>query len=322
MLAALLALALAATDVPREYRLGPDGWQEVPRAAATAPSAATRRAANDGGAALARLQTLFDRNRPDDARRGLVEWFAAHPASPAYDEALYLMARTLAARGERYRAFYYCDQLLDQHPDSPRFNDALDLQYAVAEQYLRGQRERFLLVFRLARYEEGVEMLFRIQQRAPRTELAERSLLRSADHYWARGEYDLAADVYGAFARSYPRSPFADEARLRQAYSNLAQFNGPRFDPKPVLDAQAQLARLAADNPRLAREAQIDDRLALADRQLARRLWLAADYYKRVRKPDAARHLYERIVRDHPRTPEAERALTFVRRPTTSEAAR
>ena len=52
--------------------------------------------------------------------------------------------------------------------------------------------------------DEAVEMLFRIQQRSPGSPLAERSLLRTADYYYANADYDLAHDAYEFYVQAVP----------------------------------------------------------------------------------------------------------------------
>jgi outer membrane protein assembly factor BamD (BamD/ComL family) len=42
-------------------------------------------------------------------------------------------------------------------------------------------------------YDEAVEMLYRIQQRSPGSQLAERALLRTANYYFSDQQYDFAA---------------------------------------------------------------------------------------------------------------------------------
>ena len=61
-------------------------------------------------------------------------------------------------------------------------------------------------------------------------------MLRAAD-------FDLAADVYAAFVKQYPRSPEVPRVRLRQAFSYYAQFRGLKtivgpFEAKIVLQRQ------------------------------------------------------------------------------------
>lgn len=83
----------------------------------------------------------------------------------------------------------------------------LDKQYAIADRYLNGYKRRVLGIPLLYADDEAIEMLFRIQQRSPGSQLAERSLLRTADYFFKDKQWDLAADVYGVYMKSYPARP-------------------------------------------------------------------------------------------------------------------
>jgi outer membrane assembly lipoprotein YfiO len=263
-------------------------------------------------ARLDAIEALVKAGRWKPARRELVTWFRANPDSPVRDRALLLMADALIGFGDGIRAFYFCDELMDTYPTSPLFIDALQTQYDIADQYLLGRRDRFLGFSILGRTDEALDMLFRIQQRAPASPISERALLRTADFYWADAQWDLAADAYGTFARSFPRTPFIEEVRLREAYSNLAQYNGPLYDPTPVLNARAQLLAIADDFADASDRENIPDRIEFIDRQTARRLYLTADFYRRTGKPDAAVHVARQLVEKFPELPEAQDALDLI----------
>ena len=304
MIAGLLALALPATaraNQPKTAELRGGRWVEVaaPEAPTTAPAA---------DAELARIEQLVQQKRDGQARSRLVRWFKRNPSSPVRDRALYLMAQALYQSGDRIRAFYYLDQLLDEHPDSPLFNPALELQFRIADAYLDGYKRRFLRLPMFNAFDEGVDMLYRIQARAPGSQVAERALLRTADFYYADSQYDLAADAYQAYARSYPRSPASPRVRLRQAFANYAQFRGLRFDATPLVDARAQLNEIVAAYPDVAQEEGLPAVLERIDRTFAEKLYVTADFYRRTNEPRAAAYTYRHLIDAYPNTPEAQKA--------------
>jgi hypothetical protein len=257
---------------------------------------------------LDRVEALLAEGKGSQAHDELLPWLLGNPTAADYDRGLLLMADAKVATGDPIRAFYYCDQLMDERGDSSLFGNALQKQYDIADAFLRGEKETFLGIPIISRTDTGIAMLFRIQERAPGSPVSEAAALRMADHYWAGGEWDLAADAYGAFARTYPRNPKATPARLREAYANLAQVRGPLFDPTPVLNARATLAELVATNPQLAEQESLVGKIELADRMLARKLYLGAEYYQRVGKPDSAAWLYQRTIELYPQLPEADDA--------------
>jgi outer membrane assembly lipoprotein YfiO len=264
--------------------------------------------------AISRIADLVRAQRYAEAREAGIDWLKANPSSPSYDRGLLVTAEAMRGTREYVKAFYYCDQLLDERADSPLFEPAMQLQYELADAYLLGAKDRFVGLRIVGRQDEAVEMLFRIQQRAPGSPVAEKALLRTADYYWAIGDFDLASDAYHSYVQSYPRSPLVPQARLREAYSNLAQFHGPNFDSTPVLNAKTLLRQIEAEYPELAKQEAVAEKLELADRQMARKLYLNADFYRRTRKPGAALVICRRLLKQYPNTPEAADAEAMIAR--------
>jgi outer membrane assembly lipoprotein YfiO len=282
-------------------------WQPV---AAPAGGAA----ASVSNPALDGVEALIERERGKEAFGEVVRWLKANPSAFDRDRGLLLTARALYASGDRIKAFYYCDELLDTYPESPFYQSAIELQYQIADAYLSGYKGKVLGLRVADMSDEAIEMLFRIQQRSPGSRLAEQALLRTADHYYAKGDYDLAGDAYAAYARGYTRSPEASRVRLRQAWAYLAQFRGLRFDATPVIDARAQLNDLLASNPELAREENVPQLLDRIDSTLAQKAMGTADYYRRSGQPRAAAYLYNSLIEAYPESPEAEKAKAALER--------
>lgn len=300
MLPLLLLVNLARGAEPKTAELRGNRWVEI-----SGPT--TEPAGVDPE--LAQIEQLVERKRNREAIRRLIKWFKTHPATdPVRDRALYLMAQALYQYGNRIKAFYYCDELMDEHPDSSLFYPALELQYKIADGYLDGYKRRFLGISMFHAYDEAVDMLFRIRQRSPGSPLAEQALLRTADFYYADGQYDLAADAYSWYAREYPRSPAIARVKLRQAFSNYAQFRGLRFDATPLIDARSQLAELIAANPDLAEEEGLPAVVSRIDRTFAEKLYWTADYYRRTKQPRAAVYTYRYLLEAYSHTPEASKA--------------
>lgn len=309
-LLASLVLSVNTQDERKSFELTPEGsWQPIQM-----PSAKPAPMPEVQDAALTEVESLLKQDEYGRARERALAWLKSHDGAPLYDRGLYYMAEALRGQGHYVRAFYYCDQLLDEHPESPIYENALQLQYEIADRYLLGAKDRLLGLRIVGRQDAAIEMLFRIQQRAPGSPVAEKALLRTADYYWAAGDFDLAADAYNSYAQAHPRSPLIPQVRLREAYANLAQFNGPKFDATSVINAKALLNQVKTEYPDLARQENIDQKIELADRQMARKLYLNADFYRRTHKPEAAAVLCRRLIATYPNLPEAEDARGLLAR--------
>ena len=259
---------------------------------------------------LDRAEALLEARRWQAAHDLLVPWLKAHPQAPDRDRALFLLAQFYYHTGDRLRAFYQLDELLDNYPDSKLFFPALQLQYDIADAYLNGYKNRDP-IFGLAivpAEDEAIDMLFRIQERSPGSPLAEKALKRTADYYFNTSQFDLAADAYAAFIRSYPRSPDIAQVRLRQAFASLAQFRGPKFDTTPLIDARAQFKDVQNRYPDLAAEANVPQWIDRIDADLARAAYLTADFYRRTNRWGGAAFMYRYVMQTYPDSREAELA--------------
>lgn len=301
MLVGVTTTAGVSSAAPQSWELQNGRWQPV-----TEESRAATRPVSEP--TLDRAEELLSHKGYKAARQILVPWLKANKKSPLRDRGLLLLAEANFQSGDRLTAFYHCDDLMDNYPESPLYYRALELQYKIADGFLSGFKRRFLGMAILGAEDEAVEMLYRIQQRSPGSPLAERALLRTADYYYATSQFDLSADAYQAYVRQYPRSPMTPRARLRAAFSSLAQFRGLRYDATPLRDARAQLIDVAMAYPELAREENIEEVLGRMDKSFARKILQTADFYRRTNDPASAAYQYRFLVMSYPDTPEAEQA--------------
>lgn len=255
---------------------------------------------------LDRAERLLEKHHWQAAHELIVPWLKAEPKARDRDRGIYLLAEVYYQNGDRLRAFYHLDELMDDYPESRLFFPALQLQYDIAVAYLDGFKDTFLALPIVSMTDEAIEMLYRIQERSPGSPLAERALKRTADYYFNSSQFDLARDAYNAFARNYPRSPDLPRVRERAALSSLAEFRGARFDATPLIDARAQFKEIEAQYPELAAAEDIAGRIELIDADLARKAYITGDYYRRTNHIRGAVFMYRYVIGTYPNSQEAE----------------
>ena len=290
-------------------------WDLVPQSQ-PAP-AATQKGSPEGlpqNDVLDQADRLLAQHHGEEAHKLLVPWLKEHPKAPDRDRGLFLLAEAYRQKGDRLRAYYQIDELLDYYPESRFYYPALEKQFEVANTYLAGKKDRLFLLPLLGREDEAVEMLYRIQERSPGSQTAERALLRTADYYYDTAQYDLANDAYASYLRSYPRSEASESGRvkLRQAFSSLAQFRGLDFDATPLVNARATLEDLITQKPKLAEEENLQAVIDRIDATMAGKMYRTADFYKRTHQPAAAAQMYRTILTQYPNSttaPKAQQAL-------------
>jgi outer membrane assembly lipoprotein YfiO len=301
-----LTASNASAAEPKTWEMSSPGhWQQVdtPAATTTTPTQPPQPVPT-----LDDVERLLRQNKNREAKKLAIDWVVANPHHPQRDRGLFLVAQSLYQYGNRLRAYYYLDELMDEYPESSFYQPALEKQFQIADRYLKGYKRRFLGIPTFHAYDEAVEMLFRIQHRSPGSQIAERALLRTANYYYQDAQYDFAADTYAHYLRSYPRSPLTPRVRLRQAYSMYAQFRGPRFDATPAIDAREQLRELIAQYSELAQEENLPALVQQIDQTLVKKLFVTADFYRRTREPVGAAYTYQYVVKAYPNTDEADQA--------------
>lgn len=306
--ALLLPTALTSAKDTSTWEFRDGAWREIQ------PQPSTQPGAEIDQSVLDEAEQLLARGRHREARRLLLKWERLNRPSPARDRALLLLADSYYQYGDKVRAFYHLDELMDTYPDSTLYHPALEKQFQIAEDFLYGYHLRVLGLPMITAPEHGVEMLFRIQQRSPGSPLAERALIRTADHYYAWSDYYLAADAYGAYVRSYPRSPVVLEARLRRAFCYLAEFRGVKYDATPLVDARAQLVALSGDDATFAAQNGVPQIIEQIDAALAEKIYFTADFFRRTREPKAAVYNYRYLQAAYPDSPQAARANAVMAR--------
>ncbi len=305
-LAILLTWSVAANGETTTWELRGDRWIQVNRpTTTTAPTDEPM---------LDIAQRLIVAGNGKAGAKTAIEWLLRKSKdAPGRDRALMLVAEGYFLDGKRVDSFFYLDELMDEHPESPLYQRALQLQYDIADAFLNGYKRVFLYWATLDATDEGVDMLYRIQQRSPGSLLAEKALLRTADFYYTNSDYDFAADAYSAYMKSYPRSPLIPQVRLRRAYATLAQFRGARYDATPLIDARAQLVELTSAYPDIAQDEGLVDLVRRVDDTFAQKIYRQADFYRRTNEPAAAIYNYRFLIATFPNTPEARKAVQWLK---------
>lgn len=295
--ASMPSLPAPTTNPSYEFR----GGRWIPVTPSNAPVATDE--------TLDRAEDYLQRRGWRAARKLLLRWFETHDKHhPLRARATFLLAEVYFQQGNRILAFYHFDEVMDLYPESRLYPSALQRQYDIADEYLKGFKDRFLYLKLIGREDEAIEMLFRIQKRAAGSAIAEKALLRTADYYFATSQFDFAADAYGAFVKAYPRDPVAPLAKLRQAYSQMAVFRGTRFDATPITDARELLSELIVTDPQMARERGLSANVQRIDDAQARKILQTGDWYKKTDQLHGAAYLYRLLIKTYPTSTDAETA--------------
>jgi outer membrane protein assembly factor BamD (BamD/ComL family) len=262
---------------------------------------------------LARARELLARDEPAEAKAILTPWIRAHEYSdhPELPEAYLLRGDAKLMAGDEYEALYDYEAIAKRFYGTPAFPRAIERESEIATRYIHGLRRKWMGWLRLEGARSlGEELLIRVQERMPGSQLAETAALELADYYYKRRDLPMAADMYGIIAESYPESPYRRYAALREIYANIAGYKGPRYDRSALVETGILIEDFQARYPADAEQAGVTAELtAWVDESAATHLLDTAKWYLRRGDEASARFTLRRLVRDNPRSAAAAEAV-------------
>jgi len=267
-----------------------DAWLAQPVEEETAP-----------GGVLEDAERSLAEGQYRQAYKQLNRWTKENPEHERYLEGMYLLGEAQLKR-ERFYQAYESYEVVAENTAGELFYQALRHEMDVARAFLSGEKRIVWKVLRLPAYDEGIEILDRIWERAPGTGLGEAALKLKADYFFAVGDMDLAQDEYVNLAREYPNGRYVQLALLRGAEAAAAAFPGIQFDDRALLDAQVRYRQVQSTFPAYAERERVADRLEGIRQQRAEKDLEVARWYERTKRTGAAEFYYRLILKDWPDT--------------------
>jgi outer membrane assembly lipoprotein YfiO len=288
----------SAASAQDKFELKDDGFKKI---AAPDP--------NSPEGQLQAMRRLIAEEKYEEAQDQAKEWIDAHPNHPLLAQAYLIRGDAYAADTEHYLALFDYEYIIRAYPGSEQFEVANERELTIAEAFVRGVKRKFWGMRIIPAESEGEELLIRIQERMPGSRIAERAGLELADYYYRASEMEMAATAYELFLVNYPQSQWREHAMQRQILANLASFKGPAFDATGLVEAQRRLIDYKTQFPAAAEQLGAHALLTRVDESLAERSLLVAQWYDDRGKFVSARFMYQRVMRDHPGSAAAYKAM-------------
>ncbi|HOD81566.1 MAG TPA: outer membrane protein assembly factor BamD [Phycisphaerae bacterium] len=294
---ALLALPMLSAAAEAEYEFRGGKWVRLAEPKPGTPEGE-----------LAILRRLVDTQQYKAAVKGVQAFLEQHPDHAGREEAMMLAGQAQFDRGRYWLAYEWFKQQVDNFPGGVYAERALHREYQIGDAFLEGKKRLVLGLFWVTARGEGVEMLQRIAEQAPGSDIAERSLLRVADYYYNRGDWGEAVQAYDEYLELFGKSNSAPYARLQAARATHGQFKGIPYDETPLLEAQQRFGTFGQYFPRAAQRNNVDDILGnITDTRAAMTLDTAR-FYMRTNHPRAAAFYFRLVMDRYPTTPAADEA--------------
>ncbi|MBX3380201.1 MAG: outer membrane protein assembly factor BamD [Phycisphaeraceae bacterium] len=289
-------LVTAPSLAQNTLRLDADGnW--VPATSEIDPS-------SDEGV-MNRARKQLAENRPQGALALLDSWIKRNAAQdkPETAEALLRRGDAKLAMKDEYEALYDYERVIKEYPGTPQFVTALERELEIGLMYLNGLRKKTWGLRIDSATRIGEELLIRVQERAPGSQLAQRAAIELANYYYRARDLRMAAEAYDIFLANFPTSEYRELAMERRVFANIGRYKGPRYDASGLIEAQYLVRDFAARYPKSAEQIGMNDALiARLDESAADQMFETAKWYFKRGDPVSARYTLKRLLQKHPDT--------------------
>ena len=290
----VLVLAAPAVCAPAQYE-----WKDGQWVKAAAPAKGTP----EGEVALMRQYVDEGKDKSANAVAMATAFIKDHADSP-YRQDMMMLAGEAEIKRERYfQAYEWYEKLLAQFHGGEYYERALLREFFVAEQFLAGKKRLALGIFWVPAQDDGLDILGRIAEHVPGTDLAEKAMLRIGDYHFGRMEWTAAADAYDAYLQLFPKSYRAQYAMLQAATALYNSYRGSEYDDTALIEAQQRFTAFGERYPAAAAKANVSSTLNQITLNRAAKQLLTATFYERTGHPQAAVYYYKSVARDYNDTP-------------------
>lgn len=231
-------------------------------------------------------------------------------ADPTYPEVLIAQAEALVGLKDYAKAHEVLQAYLGEFSGMTLTEEALRLEFVIAEAYLSGVKRKVWLIFRVSGEDLGYQILDEISSDHSDSPLAELAVKTKADHLFKVGDHALAELEYARLLKDFPRSRYHQFSLGRSAESALASFEGVEYDEAALVEAEERY-----NDYRLRYRLQADQEgvgLILDSIQEMRgeKDFLIGQYYERKDHIGSAIYYYQGVRKEFPNSIAARKATS------------
>lgn len=294
----IATMALTLTAVAETWHLDPQaGWQNV----ADLPEGnyllavsqlKQQLAAGNDADVLAALESL-KKDYPDLAGGDLDAFIAA--------EKIYIK-RNLGKAGKLYKVF------LETWPDSPLQPVVMERYFSIGAAFLQGQKRVFLKVLPLSAFDDGVDIMHIIADKAGNSPISLRALQVLAENQERKKKFVEAYHTWAEISTRWPTGAEGRDSLLRMGRALHASYNGGQYDATVLQGAKTYFEDFIQRYPQMAQDLQMAETLTLITEQLAYKQYEVGFYYERSGNLTAAHTRYKEVMTEWPTTSAAQMA--------------
>jgi outer membrane protein assembly factor BamD (BamD/ComL family) len=263
------------------------------------------------------LKKLVQEGDVGEVKEALTQIKAEFPDRVGPDLELFALGETRYWQDRYSKAMVKYEKLLKDYPGSEYAGLALQREFDMAKEYLEGRKKVILGFIRISGFDEGVELMEKISDRAGLDDpngVGLKAAISVAEQYEAREKYIEAYLKWSEIASYWESGPVGKRALYRMAENNLAAYDRHPlekrhyFDASKLTTAKTYYQKFLLLYPEEAKQNEVPQKIEQIDEQMAFKQYTTGAYYRRTGEPRAARLYFDMVVRNWPKTQAAVQA--------------
>ena len=194
---------------------------------------------------------------------------------------------------EAYKGFH---KLLEDAPPEEIREGVLEGEMRIARQYLSGTKLKALGMRVFDGFDRAARILKEVADRDRSGLLAPEALLALGDGYFKRGDFLESALSYETLVKRFPSDERRMKAELYLTICRLKESRGPAYDPAPYIESRDALEDFLQKYGTREEAPMAQELLKEVKETLAEQEYRVAQYYKRAKRPEAARRYLQSLV--------------------------
>ncbi|MCU0915276.1 MAG: outer membrane protein assembly factor BamD [Planctomycetes bacterium] len=261
--------------------------------------------------ALAQLQQLAREGDAGDIKEALRQIKAEFPDQVEPDLDLYIWGEWYYWRDRYGKAVKKFEKMFKDYRRTQFSAPALQREFDIAQAYLEGRKKTVLGLFKMSAYEDGIELMEKISDRAGLDELEGiglRAAIVVAEYYEAAEKYIEAYEKWSEIASYWETGPIGKRALYRMAEDNLAAYDRrpedkrAHFDASRLTTARTYYVKFLALYPQDAKQEEVPEKIRHIDEEFAYKQYFIGEFYRRTGEHRAANLYFEMVLRSWPGT--------------------
>jgi outer membrane protein assembly factor BamD len=263
----------------------------------------------------ANAQELFNRGEAaerEGSRGGAIKQYRRvvkrYPNSAVAAGAQYRLAQLQEEGGDYLKAADSYRVLVENYPQSPHFNEALEGQFRIGEMYLAGKKLKILGIPLMTSMDRAVEIFAAIVRTAPYGKYTARAQFDIGRAREKQGQNDLAVAAYQAVVDKFPHDPLAVDAQYQIGYVWLAAAKAGTQDQQAASEAKTAFQDFLFRYPKSEKAPQARENIAMLAGAQTGNAFEIAKFYDKRKNYRAAAIYYNDVIRQQPGSPASEEA--------------